>query len=167
MKTLNPHYPRHIILADDDLDDRLLLAEALQEKDGTLILTQAEDGKQLMDILYLPPSPMPDLIFLDLNMPVKNGFECLEEIRGPKSNLRQLSILVFSTSGDPHNIQKAFRLGATFYAIKPHSYATLRALAADALRIIPTAGSPVDSQYILCASNAGKSGPGLDVKSIA
>ena len=66
-----------VYLADDDADDRLLFEEALMEISYDVILTTAKNGEQLMGILDQNTPPPPHLIFLDLNMPLKNGFECL------------------------------------------------------------------------------------------
>ena len=66
-----------VYLADDDADDRLLFEEALLEVSGNVMLTIAKNGEQLMGILNTKTPPPPHLIFLDLNMPLKNGFECL------------------------------------------------------------------------------------------
>src|SRR5690606_23474195 len=99
---------------------------------------EAENGKILMDILNLPPSPFPDLLFLDLNMPIKNGFECLAEIRNGQSPVRELIVMVLSTSRDPQSIKKAFRMGATYYAIKPNTYGAFRTLVDDALKMVPS-----------------------------
>lgn len=129
------NYQRNIYLADDDDDDRLMFAEALSEIDNSVQLTQAEDGKALMDILSVPSSPIPEVIILDINMPRKNGFECLEEIRNHQGNLKDLNVIMFSTSNDPRTIVKAFELGASFYAVKPNSFQELKTLIHDILHM--------------------------------
>lgn len=125
--------PRHVYLADDDIDDRYLFAEVLLELDRSIILTQAENGEQLMNLLSVPPHPLPDFIFLDLNMPIKNGYECLEEIRNGQGDLRKLRVIVLSTSSDPAAKNQAFKLGATLYAIKPTTFSDLKSLVKDVL----------------------------------
>lgn len=129
------NFERNIYLADDDDDDRSMFAEALSEIDQSIRLTQAEDGKQLMDILKSPSNPIPEVIILDINMPRKNGFECLEEIRNHNGNLKNLNVIMFSTSNDPRTIVKAFELGASFYAVKPNSFKDLKALIHDILHM--------------------------------
>lgn len=131
----NTNPKKNIYLADDDDDDRSMFAEALFEIDSSIQLTQVEDGKKLMDILYISPDKLPDVIVLDINMPRKNGFECLEEIRGHNGHLKDLSIIMFSTSNDPNTIAKAYELGATFYAIKPNSFKDLKLLISNILQI--------------------------------
>ena len=86
-----------IYLADDDADDRLLFEEALREVSDNVTVTTAKNGEQLMKFLGSAKLPPPHLIFLDLNMPLKNGFECLEEIKGDKNFTGSL-VFIFSTS---------------------------------------------------------------------
>ncbi len=115
---------RTIFLADDDLDDRLLFQDALKEVNDDVTLTMANDGIQLMDKLKgsMPP---PDVIFLDLNMPLKNGFECLEEIKRTKK-FKNIPIVIFSTSAQQETVNKTYEQGATYYVSKPGSFAKLK-----------------------------------------
>lgn len=126
---------RNIFLADDDDDDRLLFVEALNEIDNSVSLTIAEDGKQLMDILNTSPNTLPDVVFLDVNMPKKNGFECLEEIRKQNNNLRDLNIIIFTTCDKYTTMEKAYELGATFFAVKPNKFSDLKLLINDVLQM--------------------------------
>lgn len=119
---------RYIYLADDDEDDRELFVEALHEVDPSVILTQAEDGLQLMQILGTISDALPEVLFLDINMPGKSGLECLEEIRKQDSKLKEINIVILSTSNNPENIEKALQLGATFYAVKPNRFEELKSL---------------------------------------
>jgi DNA-binding NarL/FixJ family response regulator len=136
MTVQNPRtQKKNIYLADDDDDDRVMFAEALFEIDNTAILTQARDGQQLMDILYKQPSPLPDIIFMDINMPKQDGLKCLEEIRNQHGNLKELFVIILSTSSDPLVIDKAFNLGATFYAVKPNTFDDLKSFINDVLQI--------------------------------
>ncbi|WP_298152002.1 response regulator [Flavobacterium sp.] len=126
---------RHIYLADDDADDRLLFEDALVEIDCHAQLTFAENGKKLMELLNPPPKPLPDILFLDLNMPLKNGYECLAEIRQDNSRLKNLRIVVLTTSQDERNVEKVFGLGASFYAVKPTDFMKLKQLLEKILAI--------------------------------
>lgn len=131
----NQNSQKNIYLADDDDDDRALFAEALFEVDSTAILTQAEDGKQLMDMLNILKNPLPEVVFLDINMPKLDGFECLKIIRNHNGNLKKLNVIMFSTCNKPETIDRAFELGATFYAVKPNSYNDLKSLIKNVLQM--------------------------------
>lgn len=126
---------RYIYLADDDEDDRSFFSEAIGELDPSVILKQASDGMELMQILHTLTDPLPEIIFLDINMPGISGFECLEEIRKLKGAIHEVRIIILSTSNDPENIDKALRLGASFYAVKPNNFNILKSFLADVLKI--------------------------------
>ena len=126
---------RYIYLADDDEDDRSFFSEAIGELDPSVILKQASDGMQLMEIIHNLSDPLPDIIFLDINMPGINGFECLQEIRKLEGAIHEVRIIIHSTSNDPENIDKALRLGATFYAVKPNRFDQLKSFLSDVLKI--------------------------------
>ncbi|MCP2025138.1 CheY-like chemotaxis protein [Flavobacterium sp. HSC-32F16] len=125
---------RNIYLADDDEDDRLMFLEALLEVNSNVVLTQAEDGKQLLDILSKNPKPLPEFIFLDINMPKIGGFECLVQIKKNKK-LNKLLIIMLSTSSDPLTIFKAQELGANFYAVKPSTFDDIKILIKNVLQM--------------------------------
>lgn len=126
---------RYIYIADDDEDDRSMFAEALLELDPTVNLKQACDGMELMNVLHTLTKPLPEIIFLDINMPGINGFECLEEIRKLEGAIRDVRIIILSTSSNPENIDRAFKLGATFYAVKPNRFEILKSFIEDVLKI--------------------------------
>lgn len=134
MNPQNQNSQLHIYLADDDEDDRSIFIDALQEVDSSIIITEAIDGKQLMNQLTIS-NPLPDIIFLDINMPMRDGFECLEEIRSHNGNLKKLIIIMLSTSRNPEIIEKAFKLGATFYAVKPNSFDDLKTFIKEVIEI--------------------------------
>lgn len=126
---------RYIFHADDDEDDRELFVDALREVDPSVILTQAEDGLQLMEILSTIKDPIPEILFLDINMPGKGGLECLEEIRKQEGGIKEINIIILSTSNDPQDIEKSLQLGASFYAVKPSQYDVLKLFVKDVLEI--------------------------------
>jgi CheY-like chemotaxis protein len=109
----------HILFSDDDTDDALLFTQAADLITSPILLSFAEDGEQLMR--YLAKEMLPDMIFLDLNMPVKNGIECLTEIRGDKK-LDWLPVIVYTTSDNPKDIDTCFDLKANLYVVKPTSF---------------------------------------------
>ncbi len=116
--------PKTIFLADDDPDDRMLFEEALKEIDKSTSITMAHDGEHLMDILGKEAPPHPHVIFLDLNMPRKNGFECLKEIRKTEK-YKNTPVIVFSTSCQQDAIQEVYENGASYYICKPDSFQKL------------------------------------------
>jgi len=112
---------KNIFLAEDDADDRMFFEDALKQLPIPTQLTLSNDGLELMSNLE---TVIPDVIFLDLNMPRKNGFQCLEEIRNtPK--LKDIPIVVFSTTANDDAVNKTYQLGANYYICKPHSFELL------------------------------------------
>lgn len=109
----------HILFSDDDTDDALLFTQAADLLTSPILLSFAEDGEQLMR--YLAKEMLPDMIFLDLNMPVKNGIECLGEIRGDKK-LDWLPVIVYTTSDNQKDVDTCFELKANLYVVKPTSF---------------------------------------------
>jgi CheY-like chemotaxis protein len=115
----------NIVLADDDEDDRLLFKEAIEEIEIKTRLSLFNNGQELMDYLNLPGIVLPNLIFLDLNMPVKNGIQCLKEIRD-NPDLSDVSIAIYSTSSSESDIENTFVNGANIYLNKPNNFDKLR-----------------------------------------
>ncbi len=129
--------PFHILLADDDADDREFFSEAIDELKMQHTLTLFKDGKELMDYLDHPDredDDKPHILFLDLNMPMKTGSECLREIRqNPKYN--DLSIAIYSTSSSEKDIEETFILGANVYIRKPNDFATLKKVIKEVVNV--------------------------------
>ena len=126
--TLRPVRPISILLADDDADDRLLAAEALDESRMVNDLRVVEDGEQLMDYLrrqgrFSDPasSPRPGLILLDLNMPRKDGREALAEIKADPE-LRHIPIIILTTSRAEEDVYRTYDLGVSSFIIKPVTF---------------------------------------------
>jgi CheY-like chemotaxis protein len=120
-----------ILIADDDAEIRMLVAEALAESPWPKQLHFVQDGEELMDYLYrrgkyvIPgTSPRPGLILLDLNMPKKDGREALQEIK-TSPDLRHLSVVVLTTSRAEDDIYNTYQLGANSFIIKPRTYEDL------------------------------------------
>lgn len=116
----------YILLADDDADDRLFFKEAMEEINADNLISFVNDGSKLMYFLNQPGIRLPNIIFIDLNMPVKNGMECLKEIRANK-RFKDIVIAIYSTSGSEHDIREAFVQGANIYIKKPNNFADLKA----------------------------------------
>jgi CheY-like chemotaxis protein len=118
-------------MADDDPDDCLLAREALAESRLANDLHFVSDGEELMDYLYqrgkysVPGSaPRPGLILLDLNMPKKDGREVLKELKADP-HLRQIPVLVLTTSQAEEDILRSYYLGANSYITKPVTFSSL------------------------------------------
>ena len=124
----------HILMADDDTDDRQFFAEAISELKMNNKLTLFNDGTELMEFLEHPETEVPQILFLDLNMPGKNGLDCLEEIRSnPRYN--NLSIAIYSTSSSEQDIEASFVGGANIYIKKPNDFAKLKKAIKDVVSI--------------------------------
>jgi CheY-like chemotaxis protein len=111
---------KSIFLAEDDDDDVVIFNEILSDITRDITLTVAINGVELMNLLQ-EATVLPELIFLDLNMPIKNGFQCLEEIKN-NGNWKDIRIIVYSTSAQPQQVEKAYKQGADLYLQKLTSY---------------------------------------------
>jgi CheY-like chemotaxis protein len=116
---LEPNRKLHVLLADDDSDDSLLFNEALEQSELPVRFSLAEDGNKLLN--YLENEGVPDVLFLDVNMPYKNGMECLSEIRASEK-FKNLPIVIYSTTNYKVNIEACFKAGANLYVVKPNSF---------------------------------------------
>lgn len=112
----------HVLLADDDEDDRSLFTEAVQALDQDIKVTLAENQPSLL--MFMDSEIVPEVIFLDVNMPMKSGLDCLKAI---KSNINYINsaVVMYSTSNHSKDIDAAYTEGADFYMIKPSNYDTL------------------------------------------
>jgi CheY-like chemotaxis protein len=122
----------NVLLADDDADDRYFFNRALKSLPVLSHLTMVEDGEQLMMHLAKNTSQLPDVLFLDLNMPRKNGMECLKEITSNKL-WKDLPVIICSTSMYAEMAYLLYENGAYYY-IKKGEVSTLQ----YALQIILT-----------------------------
>jgi CheY-like chemotaxis protein len=123
MKTTQPK----LLLADDDKDDCLFFKEALEELPVTADLIIVHDGEQLMKLLgeRTTEPPPPHILFLDLNMPRKNGFEVLSELKLDEK-LKKLPVIIFSTSFAEDVANQLYKNGAHYYIRKPADFAQLK-----------------------------------------
>lgn len=121
-KDLQESEPVKIVLAEDDKDDQELFIEALSEAKIPAEVTTVENGKQLVETLKDGDEPKPDIIFIDINMPIKGGKEALAEIKSDEQ-LKEIPAVMLSTSSHPLDIEDTFNKGADLYIQKPNSIA--------------------------------------------
>lgn len=138
MKPDQEYAPINILLADDDIDDCLFFDKALKEIPIATHLTTVYDGEQLMDYLFKNSEHLPDVLFLDLSMPRKTGFECLTEIKEhPK--LKDLTVIMLSTSiprdliYEKDLIKMLYKIGAEDYIRKPNDFSLLKKIVHDVI----------------------------------
>jgi len=114
--------PTHILLAEDDEDDYFIFSLAVQELSIRVMLRRAENGDILLKLL---DEKIPDLLFLDLLMPCRDGRTCIKEIRA-NAKYDTLPIIVYSSMRDVNNIQFCYREGGNLYVFKPSSLPELK-----------------------------------------
>ncbi|WP_158860259.1 response regulator [Lunatibacter salilacus] len=122
-----------IVLADDDADDRDLFSEAVANSGTKVKMETARDGVELIELLK-SKNKLPDLIFLDLNMPNKNGRDCLIEIR-KSAELRHIPVVIYSTSSSRIDIDFTYENGANLFVSKPSSFRELVQIAKTVLAL--------------------------------
>lgn len=147
------HKPLLIYLADDDHEDSLFFQEALNEINPQINIEFFDNGVTLMDALLNSQKTLPDAIYLDLNMPLMNGEECVDDIRS-ESQFAEIPIIIFSTYIDSAIVDKLREKGANWYLIKPNSFRDLKTLLEKSLNYIYTNLKPmVDDQFIISSTN--------------
>ncbi len=114
----------NILLADDDIDDRTFFKSALDAIPLETNLVTVVDGQQLMNYLSDNIDRLPNVLFLDINMPGKNGYECLAEIK-KNEKMKDLPVIMYSTSKEQDKISVLFNTGADVYVHKPSRFSEL------------------------------------------
>ena len=125
----------HILLADDDTDDCIFFQETLEELDIPNQLDTVHDGEQLMRFLLHETTALPDILFLDLNMPRKNGFECLLEIK-LSEKLKIIPVIVYSTSFEQEMVNMLYANGAHFFMRKPSEFSKFKRIIQQCLGLV-------------------------------
>ena len=144
----------NILLADDDTDDCLFFKKALEEIQLSTNLITFHDGEQLMNFLSENSEHLPDVLFLDLSMPRKTGFECLSEIKEDKK-LKDLPVVMFSTSlpkdriYEENMINILSKMGAHHYIRKPGDFVQLKQIIHNTLIMVAENNSPKGQGNIL------------------
>lgn len=125
----------NLLLADDDVDDCLFFQDALEELSIENNLTTVDDGVKLMNYLLEAATILPDILFLDLNMPRKSGYECLLELKKDES-LKDIPVVIFSTSQNTDVVEDLYNNGAHYYIRKPGDFNILKKVIKDALFLL-------------------------------
>jgi CheY-like chemotaxis protein len=144
----------NILLADDDTDDCIFFKEALDELLIKTDLTTVHDGEQLMIYLDGTSRKLIDVLFLDINMPRKNGFECLAEIK-QNENLKELPVIIFSTSYEQEVVNSLYESGAHYFIRKPSEFAQFKKIIYHTLLLIiqEEIAQPSRANFVLTAAN--------------
>jgi CheY-like chemotaxis protein len=121
-----------ILLIDDDEEDKNFFREALQEVDNTVQYFEANNGQHALDMLNASNALLPDLIFLDLNMPVMDGKQCLQSIMRSKK-LCHIPIIIYTTSHQQYDIDETKKLGASHFITKPIYFEDISRVIGEAL----------------------------------
>ncbi len=140
----------HLLLADDDLDDCSFFKDALDDLPLTYTLKTVNDGVQLLNFLDTHFDILPDIIFLDLNMPRKSGIECLSEIK-KNDKWKHLPVIIFSTSLDIDIVNLLYQNGAHLYIRKPGEFFNLKKVISEAVTRITQNNStqPPREQFVI------------------
>ena len=145
----------NILLADDDPDDCIFFKKALEEFPLSMNVAVVHDGEQLMQLLTNETTKLPHVLFLDINMPRKNGFECLSEIKlSPKLN--QLSVIIFSTSFELEVVNRLYKNGALYFIRKPSEFSQFKKIIQQSLTLITeeNISQPTRENFVLTVQSS-------------
>jgi CheY-like chemotaxis protein len=112
-----------VLNVDDDQEDRDFFCEALREIDPSITCLIAGSGMEALSLLQNQKT-LPDYIFLDINMPMMDGKQCLKALKSI-AELQLIPVIMYSTSADTSEIRECYKLGAEDFLIKPHSFEKL------------------------------------------
>jgi CheY-like chemotaxis protein len=115
---------KFFLLADDDHDDAELFGEALGGIDPPVNFCHVEDGNAVFQFLTTAQNRKPDIIFLDLNMPVVSGWQCLTKLKD-QTNYKDIPVIMYSTSSYWRDKEKAVEMGALGFLTKPADFKVL------------------------------------------
>ncbi len=145
---------KRFLLVDDDMDDTYLFCQVLAEVDPGIQFATASNGQDALEQLFAEGAPLPDVIFMDLNMPRMDGKQCLFEIKQhPK--LQHIPVMMYTTSSHSTDIEQTMQLGAVCFITKPSDFKELKnilAIVASYTHNIPKALQLLSNQstWILC-----------------
>ena len=144
----------NILLADDDADDCIFFKQALLELIVPHYLQVVHDGEQLMQLLLDETKELPNILFLDLNMPRKNGFECQSEIK-LSEKLKLLPVIIFSTSFEQEVVNLLYKNGAQYFIRKPSEFSQFKKIIQQSLTLIVEGdvSQPKKENFVLTLQN--------------
>ncbi|SEI37687.1 Response regulator receiver domain-containing protein [Dyadobacter koreensis] len=119
-----------IYIVEDDIDDMLLISEAVKSVDRDIKIISCENGAELIEKIELTPGDQPSLILLDMNMPKMNGMETLQYIRSSRC-FDHIPVVMLSTTNDFTLIESAYRAGVNTFYTKPIHYQDLKSIARE------------------------------------
>jgi len=122
-----------LFLGEDDVEDIEFFTNIIFEISPSIKISVAKNGNELMSLLE-SEKQHPDFIFLDLNMPIKTGFECLKEIRSSEK-WKSVKIVILSTSSHREQIKEVYQMGADLYLQKPNSYSAFKDILSKCLQM--------------------------------
>lgn len=144
---------KSILLVDDDLDDQLFFHLVLKDVSSEFHFTNVNSAEEFFKRLEPENNYIPYVIFMDVNLPVKSGIECLQELKA-NERLKDIPVIIYSTSGDDIMIDEAYKAGALYYVCKPNSLGELdqilRSVLSKELTGIP---QPSKEQFVYCMPN--------------
>jgi len=135
-----------IFYTDDDEDDLSIFTDAVESLSKKIQLQTYSGGEKLLTAIYNPP-PTPHVVFLDLNMPGKNGFDVLSELKNSEKK-NDIPVVIFSTSNEPGIIERCRNLGASLFITKPVLMKDIIKSIEHAIEIDWTKFHPTDKNFV-------------------
>lgn len=127
---------KKILVVDDDMDDLQLFGEVIANIEPAIQLLYAEDGREALEKLTETKDDLPDLIFLDLNMPRMDGKECLKRIK-KEDQLNKIPVIIYTTSSQINDIEETMEAGAVCFITKPNNLKDLERILVAVIGSIP------------------------------
>jgi len=119
-----PKISKTILIVDDDDDDKEFFQDAARQVDASIRCINARDGEDALNLLNEMKTPLPDYIFLDLNMPRIDGKECLRKLKS-SDHLRHIPVIIYTTTKREEDVEYTRRLGALHFLTKPTRFADI------------------------------------------
>jgi len=124
-------------LIDDDRDDRELFSEALAAVDPSVVCLHAGDGEEALNKLDSMATDVPDIIFLDINLPAMTGWQCLDRLKSGEAS-KKIPVIMYSTSSHLRDKNIARNMGALCLITKPNDYKEIKSVLATVVTNINT-----------------------------